>query len=215
MIDAEDLQVPGTNTLKNKFSIADPAALAHAVSDCTTRRITELQSSPIRGGFDSSHLQEIHRYLFQDVFDWAGALRHIETGSVPATSLEESLNRSLDRLSRENLLRGLSAEEWTRRASGYVEELRSLHPFLAGNDLAIAEFATELSRKNNLTLQWEGEPDTVSYAVAFAEQSERSAQLRRLIMLAVDADPLAQISRRPHSLERGSERSLQISNPDI
>jgi len=215
MIDAEDLQVPGTNTLKNKFSIADPAAFAHAVSDCTARRITDLQSSPIRGGFDSSHLQEIHRYLFQDVFDWAGELRHIETGSEPATSLEESLNRSLDRLSRENLLRGLSAEEWTRRASGYVEELRSLHPFLAGNDLAIAEFATELSRKNNLTLQWEGEPDTVSYAVAFAEQSERSAQLRRLIMLAVDADPLAQISRRPHSLERGSERSLQISNPDI
>ena len=215
MIDAEDLQVPCTNTLKNKFSIADPAAFAHAVSDCTARRITDLQSSPIRGGFDSSHLQEIHRYLFQDVFDWAGELRHIETGSVPATSLEESLNRSLDRLSRENLLRGLSAEEWTRRASGYVEELRSLHPFLAGNDLAIAEFATELARKNNLTLQWEGEPDTVSDAVAFAEQSERSAQLRRLIMLAVDADPLAQISRRPHSLERGSELSLQISNPDI
>ena len=215
MIDAEDLQVPGTDTLKNKFGITDPAALARTVSDCTARRITDLQSSPIRGGFDSSHLQEIHRYLFQDVFDWAGELRHIETGSVPATSLKESLNRSLDRLSRENLLRGLSAEEWTRRASGYVEELRSLHPFLAGDDLAIAEFATELARKNNLTLQWEREPDAVSDAVAFTEQAERSAQLRRLIMLAVDADPLAQISRRPHSLERGSERSLQISNPDI
>jgi len=215
MIDAEDLRVPGTDTLKNKFGITDPAALARTASDCTARRIAELQVSPIRGGFDSSHLQEIHRYLFQDVFDWAGELRHIETGSEPATSLEESLNRSLDRLSRENLLRGLSAEEWTRRASGYVEELRSLHPFLAGNDLAIAEFATELARKNNLTLQWEGEPDTVSDAVAFAEQSERSAQLRRLIMLAVDADPLAQISHRPHSLERGSELSLQISNPDI
>ena len=215
MIDAEDLRVPGTDTLKNKFGITDPAALARTVSDCTARRIAELQSSPIRGGFDSSHLQEIHRYLFQDVFDWAGGLRHIETGSVPATSLEESLNRSLDRLSRENLLRGLSAEEWTCRTSGYVEELRSLHPFLAGDDLAIAEFATELARKNNLTLQWEREPDAVSDAVAFAEQAERSAQLRRLIMLAVDADPLAQISRRPHSLERGSERALQISNPDI
>jgi len=215
MIDAEDLRVPGTDTLKNKFGITDPAALARTASDCTARRITELQSSPIRGGFDSSHLQEIHRYLFQDVFDWAGELRHIETGSVPATSLKESLNRSLDRLSRENLLRGLSAEEWTRRASGYVEELRSLHPFLAGDDLAIAEFATELARKNNLTLQWEREPDAVSDAVAFTEQAERSAQLRRLIMLAVDADPLAQISRRPHFLERGSERALQISNPDI
>ena len=215
MIDAEDLQVPGSDTLKNKFGIADPAALSRAAFDCTARRIAELQASPIRGGFDSSHLREIHRYLFQDVFDWAGELRHIEIGSVPATSLEQSLNRSLDRLSRENLLRGLSAAEWTHRASGYVEELRSLHPFLAGNDLAIAEFATELARKNNLTLQWEQEPNAVSDGLAFAEQAERSAQLRRLIMLAVDADPLAQISHRPHSLERGSELSLQISNPDI
>ena len=215
MIDAEDLRVPGTDTLKNKFGITDPAALARTASDCTARRITELQSSPIRGGFDSSHLQEIHRYLFQDVFDWAGELRHIETGSVPATSLKESLNRSLDRLSRENLLRGLSAEEWTNRASDYVEELRSLHPFLAGNDLAIAEFAAELARKNDLRIEWQQAPDPPSDIVAAVEQAERSAQLRRLIMLAVDADTPAASFHRHHSLERGSELPLQISNPDI
>ena len=215
MIDAEDMEVSSTDTLKNKFGIADPAALARAASDSTARRITELQSSPIRGGFDSSHLQEIHRYLFQDVFDWAGELRHIETRGLPATSIEESLNHSLDRLSRENLLRGLSAGEWTRRASGYVEELRSLHPFLAGNDLAIVEFATELARKNDLRIEWQQAPDTPSDVVAAVEQAERSAQLRRLIMLAVDTDPLAPISHRPHSLERGTELGLQISNPDI
>jgi cell filamentation protein len=215
MIDADDPQVPGADTLKNKFGIADPAALARAAFDCTARRIAELQSSPIRGGFDSSHLQEIHRYLFQDVFDWAGELRHIETGSVPASSLEESLNRSFDRLSRENLLRGLSAEEWTDRASGYVEELRSLHPFLAGNNLAIAEFAAELARRNDLRIEWQQAPDTHSDIVAAVEQAERSAQLRRLIMLAVDADTPAPIVRRPHPLERGSELSLQIGNPHI
>ena len=213
MIDAEDFQLPGAATLKNKLGITNSDALSAAVSECTARRLAELQASPIRGGFDALHLQEIHRYLYQDVFDWAGELRRIEKGGAPASSLEGSLNRTFDRLSRENLLKGLDKGEWMRRATDYTEELRSLHPFLTGNDLAIEEFATELARKNNLQLEWREAPEVASDAVAFAEQAEHSAQLRRLIMLAVDADPTAPISRLHHAFERGNELSLSIREP--
>jgi len=215
MIDAEDFQQPSASTLTNRLGITNPEALAAAVSECTAHRLAELQASPIRGGFDALHLQEIHRYLYQDVFDWAGELRRIEKGGAPTSSLEDSLNRALDRLSRENLLKGLDKGEWMRRATDYTEELRSLHPFLTGNDLAIEEFATELARKNNLQLEWREAPEVASDAVAFAEQAERSAQLRRLIMLAVDADPIAPISSHHHSLERGNELSLAIQDPRI
>ena len=213
MIDAEDFQLPGTATLKNKLGITNSDALSAAASECTARRLAELQASPIRGGFDASHLQEIHRYLYQDVFDWAGELRRIESGGAPTPDLESALNRIFDRLSRENLLKGLDKGEWLRRASDHTEELRSLHPFLAGNDLAIQEFATELARKNNLRLEWREEPEAASDAVAFAEQAERSAQLRRLIMLAVDADPAAPITRLHHAFERGNELSLSFHDP--
>jgi hypothetical protein len=47
----------------------------------------------------------------------------------------------------------------------------------------------------------------------FAEQAERSAQLRRLIMLAVDADPAAPITRVHHAFERGNELSLSFHDP--
>ena len=208
MIDAEDFQLPGTATLKNKLGLTESDALSAAVAQFTARRLAELQASPIRGGFDSSHLQEIHRYLYQDVFDWAGELRHIEKGGAPSSDLESALNRIFDRLSRENLLRGLDKDAWTRRASEHVDELCTLHPFLAGNDLAIQEFATELARKNNLQLEWRDAPESASDAVTFAEQAERSAQLRRLIMLAVDADPAIPVSRNPHAIERGNELSL-------
>lgn len=210
MIDAEDFQSPGASTLENKLGITSPEALAAAVSECTARRLAELQASPIRGGFDSSHLQEIQSHLYQDVFDWAGDLRRIEKGETPASTLQGSIDRVFDRLSRENLLRGLNAGEWTLCASAYIKELRSLHPFLAGNDLAIQEFATELARKNNLQLEWQEIPAAVADAVAFAEQAERSAELRRLILLAVDADPVTQIPRHHHTLEHGSELSLPI-----
>jgi len=213
MIDVEDFQIPGSTTLKNKLGITKPDALSATVSEYIARRLAELQTSPIRGGFDSTHLQEIHRYLYQDLFEWAGELRRIEKGGVPVSSLEDSLNRVFDRLSRENLLKGLDKGEWIRRATDYTEELRSLHPFLAGNDLAIQEFATELARKNNLQLEWREAPESASDAVAFAEQAERSAQLRRLIMLAVDADPAAPITRLHHAFERGNELSLSFHDP--
>ena len=215
MIDAEDFQVADGSTLTNKLGITNPDALAAAVSECTSRRLTELQASPIRGGFDASHLQEIHRYLYQDVYDWAGELRRIEKGGAPTPYMESALNRIFDRLNHENLLKGFDKDEWMRRATDYSEELRSLHPFLAGNDLAIQEFATELARKNNLQLEWREAPESANDAVAFAEQAERSAQLRRLIMLAVDADPIASITQRHHIPERGSELSLAIREPLI
>jgi cell filamentation protein len=213
MIDAEDFQLLGASTPTNKLGIANPHALAAAVTECSSRRLAELQASPIRGGFDASHLQEIHRYLYQDVFDWAGELRRIEKGGAPTPDLENALNRIFDRLSRENLLKGLDKGEWLRRASDHTEELRSLHPFLAGNDLAIQEFATELARKNNLQLEWREEPEAAIDAVVFAEQAERSAQLRRLIMLVVDADPAAPITRLHHAFERGNELSLSFHDP--
>jgi cell filamentation protein len=213
MIDAEDFQISGTRIQSNKLGLTDPDALAYAANESASRRLAELQASPISGGFDSAHLQEIHRYLYQDVFDWAGELRRIEKGGAPASSLEDTLNRIFDRLSRENLLKGLDADEWTRRASDHIEELHSLHPFIAGSDLAIQEFATELARKNNLCLEWRGAPEASTDAIDFAAQADRSAQLRRLIMLAVDADPVAPISYRHHSLERGNEPSLQIGDP--
>jgi cell filamentation protein len=215
MIDAEDFQLPGSSTLNNKLGITKPEALAAAVSECASRRLAELQASPIRGGFDASHLQEIHRYLYQDVFDWAGELRRIEKSGAPSSDLENSLNRAFDRLSRENLLKGLDKDAWTRSATDHIEELRSLHPFLAGSDLAIQEFATELARKNNLQLEWREAPEVASDAIALAEQAERSVQLRRLIMLAVDADPVASIAQRHHTPERVNELSLAIREPRI
>ena len=213
MTDAEDFQLIGASTPTNKLGIANPHALAAAVTECSSRRLAELQKSPIRGGFDASHLQEIHRYLYQDVYDWAGELRRIEKGETTTPDLESALNRIFDRLNRENLLKGFDKDEWMRRATEYSEELRSLHPFFAGNDLAIQEFATELARKNNLQLEWREAPESACDTVAFAEQAERSAQLRRLIMLAVDADPAAPITRLHHAFERGNELSLSFHDP--
>ena len=208
MIDATDFTIPGTGVLRNKLGITDSAALLKATTDSTVLRLAELHASPIRGGFDSAHLQDIHHHLYQDLYDWAGELRSIEAHNVPASQVEKSLNSVLDRLSRENHLKGLSAEEWAGRASAYLYDLGTIQPFLAGNEVALQEFAVELARKNNLSLQWDTTPRIASDSMALLSQAEQSANLRRLIMLAMDTDPVAQYSNRSHVLEQGFERFL-------
>jgi fido (protein-threonine AMPylation protein) len=122
--------------------------------------------------------------------------------------VEKSLNSVLDRLSRENQLKGLSAKEWAHSASAYLYDLGAIQPFLAGNNITLQEFAVELARKNNLSLQWDATPDLSADSMALLSQAEQSANLRRLIMLAMDTDPIAQHSGREHVLEQGMERML-------
>jgi cell filamentation protein len=208
MIDSTDFTIPGTGVLRNKLGITNPDNLSKAAADSTALRLAELHASPIRGGFDSRHLQAIHHHIYQDVYDWAGELRPIDADKVPAAQVEKSLNNVLDRLGRENHLKGLSAEEWARSASAYLYDLGTIQPFLAGNNIALQEFAVELARKNNLSLQWDATPAITSDSMALLSQAEQSANLRRLIMLAMDTDPIAQHSSREHGLEQGMERLL-------
>ena len=133
MIDATDFTIPGTGVFRNKLGITDPAVLSRAATESTALRLAELQATPVRGGFDATHLQAIHHHIFQDLYDWAGELRPIDAGNVPASQVEKSLNSVLDRLSRENQLKGLSAEEWAHSASAYLYDLGAIQPFLAGN----------------------------------------------------------------------------------
>ena len=212
MIDATDFTIPGTGVLRNKLGITDSAALLKATTDSTVLRLAELHASPIRGGFDSAHLQAIHHHLYQDLYDWAGELRSIDDHNVPASQVEKSLDSVLDRLSRENHLKGLSAEEWAGSASAYLYDLGTIQPFLAGNEVALQEFAVELARKNNLGLHWDATPGIASGPMALLSQAEQSANLRRLIMLAMDTDPIVQPSNNGHRIERGMDSVLPIGN---
>src|SRR3981189_1993025 len=146
MIEHTDITILGTKTLKNKLGFTDPQQLATAEADFTAFRLAELRIAPIRGGFDSVHLQEIHHHVYQDLYDWAGELRRVDAGNRSASEVATSLNAVFERLGRENHLRGRSAEEWLHSASVYIYDLGTIQPFLTGNEVALREFADELAR---------------------------------------------------------------------
>jgi cell filamentation protein len=214
MIEHTDITILGTTTLKNKLGITDREQLATAEADLTAFRLAELRTAPIRGGFDSTHLQEIHHHVYQDLYDWAGELRRINAGNRLASEVASSLNAVFDRLGRENHLKGRSSEEWSHRASVYIYDLGTIEPFLMGNEVALREFADELARKNNLSLQWDTVPEIGTIDVMrHIDQSEQSANVRRMVMLAMDTDPGSLRPSRGAVVERGFERLFSAVIP--
>src|SRR5207302_538468 len=69
---------PGTTILKNIPGIRNQKTLDRFEADRVGQRSLELIENPLSGLFDVVHLQRIHRYLFQDVYEWAGHFRTVD-----------------------------------------------------------------------------------------------------------------------------------------
>src|SRR5690554_6262258 len=68
---------PNTGLLRNLLGITDREVLLFVESAVVTKRLHELYETPIKiKGIDS--LFEIHKHLFQDIYDWAGKKRKVE-----------------------------------------------------------------------------------------------------------------------------------------
>lgn len=68
----------GTTCLINKLGVRDETLLAQTESAYTLARASYLELHPLIGNFDLVHYQSIHRFLFSDLYEWAGKLRQID-----------------------------------------------------------------------------------------------------------------------------------------
>ena len=70
--------IPGTNVLRNLIGATTVTELEAAENDLVSARMLEFQSNlPVAQG-TLRQLQQIHRQLFQDIYDWAGQIRTVE-----------------------------------------------------------------------------------------------------------------------------------------
>jgi fido (protein-threonine AMPylation protein) len=151
---------PASGILKNRLGITDTLTLEATEAALVAVRSYELLERPLLGRFDLAHLQAIHRYLFGDVYEWAGQLRTIDIsrdGSAFAhhsyiVSAAETVFRELER---EKHLTGLDAAAFSDRAGHYLGEVNALHPFREGNGRAQREFFSRLAAVSGYYIAWE------------------------------------------------------------
>lgn len=153
----DDYFYPGTQVLRNKPGLRNPDVLKDFEYEQSKIRADELKENPIPGSFDLRHLQKIHGYLFQDVYEWAGRLRSVDIskGSSEFARHEyiESYGAKLAaELTSENHLKQLSKSDFVERLAYHFAEWNALHPFREGNGRSTREFMAQLSKEAGYTL---------------------------------------------------------------
>ena len=150
---------PGTTVLKNIPGIRNQEILDRFEADRVGQRSLELIERPLSGLFDIEHLQGIHRYLFQDVYEWAGDFRTVDIAKgnsyfAHVPYIESTLKGVFGELSEERHLRGLNQERFASRLAQTLGTLNAVHAFREGNGRAQREFVRELAYKNSYWIDW-------------------------------------------------------------
>lgn len=152
-----------TNVLKNRFGIRDAGQLKKVEADISAIRQNDLLESPIAGRFSSNHLCAIHRYLFGDIYPFAGQFRHEDimkgtTRFLAHSQIGEKLKKLFEELHSEKVLRNTRPDEFSQRTAYYFAELNYIHPFREGNGRATREFMRQLFLLNGYEVNWGAVP---------------------------------------------------------
>lgn len=149
---------PGSDVLKNLLNIRNAELLAEAETELTAERYRTYQS-PVESlaDFSLNHLSYLHRYLFQDIYDWAGNLRDVDiskgnTRFCTWTRIKPEANKLLKGISQ---LEGLvTKQELVKEIANLFCELNIIHPFREGNGRVQRFFFEELLFVLGYDINW-------------------------------------------------------------
>ena len=141
----------GTTCLINKFGIKDEKKLSQMETLITTAKCQELEISPIVGDFGFDHYKAIHKYIFEDLYDWAGKVRTAsisKKGTVFTSpeSIEPLADRIFTGLQKNNCYIGYDNDRYIDSIVDFYCRTNMLHPFREGNGRTQRVFLTQLIR---------------------------------------------------------------------
>lgn len=139
---------PGTNVLRNKLDIRDKDKLFWTEIEYTDARMLMLQDKPIKGNFNLDHLCRIHRFIFQDLYDWAGKIRTVNIAKNNMFCLTQHIQTYAETIfpayQNDCMHAKNDKDKFIHAFTQHYADLNALHPFREGNGRAQREFAREL-----------------------------------------------------------------------
>ena len=128
----------GTTCLVNKLNIRDENILAQFESDLTLAKISLLKRDTSVPVFDFEYYKAIHKYVFEDLYEWAGKIRTVNfskkgTVFIDCGDIETAAKVCFDRLKADNYLKNLPFDELIDKLVDLYCTTNILHPFREGN----------------------------------------------------------------------------------
>ncbi len=150
------------SVLKNLLNIKDKSLLEDAEADYVTYRLKEIAINPLPGLYDYGHLLEMHKYIFQDIYEWAGQARELniykEEPVLGGLSIDYSDRISIPKDAEEGLTemrnkpwRDMTLDEAAIQFAGSLAKLWRIHPFREGNTRTMVTFCCQYADEIGLS----------------------------------------------------------------
>lgn len=150
---------PDSNVLKNKLNIRDNKLLKTAEEEITLIKQMELLKNPIKGNFSKAHLMNIHKFIFEDIYPFAGKIRReqiskADTMFYPPNLIDRELDKVFAKIKEKNMIRETDKEKVFDNLAYVMAELNIIHSFREGNGRSIREFIRLMAKRMGYDLNW-------------------------------------------------------------
>lgn len=150
-----------SQVLKNKFNIKQNKELERRERTLISIRLLEIidGKARIKRSFNLEHLKKIHKYMFQDIYDWAGKLRDVDIAKgntlfCKAVNIEDFARDIFTKLEKNDFFSNLSKKELFEKIAILLLDINALHPFREGNGRVQREFIRELVGERGYSLDF-------------------------------------------------------------
>lgn len=130
---------PGSSTLINLLGLRDEALLSQAERDLSSIAANEMAFAPPPYGLGS--LQDIHRALFSDLYEWAGELRTVDiakgyTRFCNVSRIVPEATKLFDQFRHAAWYEAFERPALVHHVARLFGDLNMIHPFREGNGRA-------------------------------------------------------------------------------
>ena len=153
-----DPYVLENSVLKNKLGIKDYEELKQAETDICFVKLLNVEQVE-HSKCDINLIKNIHKHIFEDIFDWAGEFRTIPIEKreliIPGVSLQYAepkeikggLEKVLEEMNEYNW-NNKTTDEISKKFTNFLARLWRVHPFRDGNTRTTLAFANIFSKEH-------------------------------------------------------------------
>ena len=181
---------PDSNVLKNKLNIRDNKLLKTAEEEITLIKQMELLKNPIKGNFSKAHLMNIHKFIFEDIYPFAGKIRReqiskADTLFYPPNLIDRELDKVFAKIKEKNMLRETDEEKVFDNLAYVMAELNIIHPFREGNGRSTRIWLDLILKKElGMVIDW-SKVDKEDYLMAMERSPIKDIEIKHILKTAL------------------------------
>lgn len=150
---------PGSTVLRNKLDIRDELTLSEAEQQLSTIAADKVEFSP--PPYSLAYLQNIHRALFSDLYEWAGELRTVgvakqDTRFCQPQFMEKEAGKIFKNIAAANWFEEMDRTDLIVAVADAYSDINVIHPFREGNGRAQRILFEHLIMNAGFEISWWG-----------------------------------------------------------